>query len=71
MGLNTTLTSKQANRLLYSLGEESESVLISTNILDDDCKNYSKVLEKFDDFFEVRNGTLSMNRQDLIGETNK
>ena len=54
LGLDTASTSKQSNTLLYCLEEESESVLISTNIFDNDCKDYSKVLEKFDNFFKVR-----------------
>ena len=53
-GLSTETASKQVSTFLYCLGEEAESVLASTGITPDDRKDYSKVLEKVDGFFEVR-----------------
>ena len=38
---------------MYCLGEEAESVLMSINITEEERKDYSKVIEKFDDFFKV------------------
>ena len=52
-GLQDTSAAKQVNTLLYCLGEEAESVLISTNITEEEQKDYSKVIEKFDSFFKV------------------
>ena len=40
--------------LLYCLGEEADNVLISTNISEENRKNYDDVLAKFDAHFKVR-----------------
>ena len=40
--------------LLYCMGEESEAVLASTNITDDERKVHATVLSKLDGFFKVR-----------------
>ena len=53
-GLQDASAPKQVNTLLYCLGEEAESVLNSTNISEDDRKDYAAVLAKFDGFFQVR-----------------
>ncbi len=45
---------RQISTLLYCLGGEAEDVLGSTNITEDERKQYSKVLEKFDSHFQVR-----------------
>ena len=45
-GLQDDSTTKQVNTLLYCLGEEAESVLMSTNITDEDQKDYSKGIKK-------------------------
>ena len=57
-GLQDASATKQVNTLLYCLGEEAESVLMSTNITEEDRKDYSKVLEKFDDFLKVRRNVI-------------
>ena len=49
---------KQVNTLLYCLGEEVESVLISTNITEEERKDYSKVIKKFNSFFKVRRNVI-------------
>ena len=36
------------------MGDEAEDTLASTNISDDDRKNYSRVIAKFDAFFKIR-----------------
>lgn len=45
---------RQVKSLLYCLGEEADYALASTNISEDDRKKYQPVLNKFDDFFQVR-----------------
>ena len=57
-GLQDDSAAKQVNTLLYCLGEEAESVLISTNITEEERKDYSKVIEKFDSFFKVRRNVI-------------
>ena len=57
-GLQDASATKQVNTLLYCLGEEAESVLMSTNITEEERKDYSKVIEKFDDFFKVRRNVI-------------
>ena len=47
-GFQDASASKQVNTLLYCLGEEAESVLNSTNITEEETKNYETVLEKLD-----------------------
>ena len=49
-GLSTETASKQVSNFLYCLGKEAESVVPSTNITQDDRKDYSKVLKKLTDF---------------------
>ena len=44
--------SKQVNMLLHCLGEEAESMLKSTNITEEETKNYETVLEKFNSLFQ-------------------
>ena len=44
----------QVNTLLYCLGEEGEDLLCSTNITEDERKEYSSVREKLNGFFQVR-----------------
>ena len=57
-GLQDASAAKQVNTLLYCLGEEVESVLIFTNITEEERKDYSKVIEKFDSFFKVRRNVI-------------
>ena len=53
-GLSSGSETHQVSMLLYSLGEDADDVLTSTNISDDDRKNFAEVLAKFDAFFKVR-----------------
>ena len=57
-GLGDASAEKQVSTLLYCLGEESESVLSSTNATEDDRKDYAIVLQKFDSFFQVRRNVI-------------
>ena len=57
-GLNDQSESKQVSMLLYSLGEEAEAVLLSTNIKPSERESYSKVLEKLDGYFQVRHNVI-------------
>ena len=57
-GLSKEDTEKQVSTLLYCLGEESEAVLSSTNVTDDERKVYATVVEKLDDFFKVRKNVI-------------
>ena len=49
---------RQVNTLLYCLGDDAEDVLCSTNISEEDRKKYGKVLENFDQFFQVRKNVI-------------
>lgn len=40
------------------MGEESEAVLLSTNVSADEKKVYDTVIEKFDSFFKVRRNVI-------------
>ena len=44
--------------MLYCLGEEAEDILASTNVSDDQRKQYEAVLLKFDSFFRVRKNVI-------------
>ena len=57
-GLQEASAAKQVNTLLYCLGEEAESVLTSTNISEEERKDYAAVLAKFDGFFQVRRNVI-------------
>ena len=57
-GLSSESESKQVSTFLYCLGEEAESVLASTGTTQDDRKEYTKVLEKVDGFFQVRKNVI-------------
>ena len=48
----------QVSTLLYCLGEEAEDILTSTNISDDQRKQYEAVLSKFDSSFGVRKNVI-------------
>ena len=56
--LSTAAAGKQIGTLLYCLGEEAESVLISVNATADDRKDYDKVLQLFDGYFQVRRNVI-------------
>ena len=53
-GLSSESESKQVSTFLYCLEEEAESVLASTGTTQDIRKEYRKVLEKVNGFFQVR-----------------
>ena len=53
-GLSAEEDPRQVSALLYCMGDEAEDTLASTNISDDDRKNYSRVIAKFDAFFKIR-----------------
>ncbi len=57
-GLDKAEDVRKVSVLLYCLGEESDDVLTSTNISDDDRKKYDVVVEKFDSFFRVRRNVI-------------
>ena len=48
----------QASTLLYCLGPDSDDVLTTTRISDDDRKKYSKIIEKLDEYFKVRHNVI-------------
>ena len=53
MGLKGEDAEKQVRTLMYCLGKEAKAVLASTNIGDEEWKEYS--LKKFDDHFKACN----------------
>ena len=53
-GLNKEYDEHQVSTLLYSLGEEADDVLTSTNITPINWKKFADVIQKFDEFFKVR-----------------
>ena len=59
---------RQVSTLLYCMGEEADAVLSSTNITAEGRKMYDTVMEKFDDYFQVRKNTIyeraKFNRRD-------
>ena len=57
-GLDKEDDARKISLLLYCLGDESEDVLTSTNISDDDRKKYDAVVAKFDAFFDVRKNVI-------------
>ena len=48
----------QVSALLYHLGEEADNVLTSTNISSESRKKVADVLQKFNDFFQVRKNVI-------------
>ena len=57
-GLSTESGERQVSSLLYCMGVDSEDVLATTNISDDDKKDYIKVVRKFNEYFKVRKNTI-------------
>ena len=73
-GLDKEEDARKISTLLYCLGEESDDVLTSTNISEEDRKKYNAVVAKFDSFFNVRRNIIyeraRFNRRDqLEGES--
>ena len=56
--LSTESEEKQVSTLLYTLGEDAEDVLSSTNISKDNRKKYTEVMAKLDSFFQVRKNVI-------------
>ena len=52
-GLSAEGDVRQISALLYCMGDEAEDMLVSTNVSEDDRKDYSRVIAKFDAFFKV------------------
>ena len=48
----------QASTLLYCLGADAEDVLTTTRISDNNRKKYARVVEKFDEFFQIRHNVI-------------
>lgn len=44
----------QVATLIYSMGEKAEDIFLSFNLNEDDKKNFKKVKEKFDDYFQPK-----------------
>lgn len=57
-GLAKEDDARQANTLLYCMGEEADDVLTSTGISSDARQKYKSVMSKFDEFFKVRRNTI-------------
>ena len=57
-GLSVKGSKRQVSTLLYCMGETAEDTLNSTDILDNDKKDFKKVLDKFDEFFHVRRNVI-------------
>jgi hypothetical protein len=75
-GLDKEDDARRIGTLLYCLGEEADDVLSSTKISEEDGKKYDKVVEKFDEYFQVRKNVIyeraRFNKRDqLEGETTR
>ena len=57
-GLNEEAGEKQVCTLPYSMGEDAEDTLASTNPTAEEKKDYDVVIQKFDKFFKVRNDVI-------------
>ena len=57
-GLNAEVGEKQVCTLLYSMGEDAEDTLPSTNPMAEEKKDYDVVIQKFDEFFKVRKNVI-------------
>ena len=57
-GLSAEDKGRQVCTLLYCMGETAEDVLSSTDITDDEKKDYNAVIKKFDAFFKVRKNVI-------------
>ena len=52
-GLSADSEKRQVSTLLYCLGEDTDDVLVSTNVTEDERKRYKDVMAKFDDHFKI------------------
>ena len=57
-GLNKESGEQQASTLLYCLCDDAEDVLLSSEISDEDRKDYAKVVSTFDGYFQVRKNVI-------------
>ena len=57
-GLSGDAAAKQVNTLLYCMGDESDAILDSMKVTEDERGDYTVVLRKFDDFFKVRRNVI-------------
>ena len=57
-GLANESAERQISTLLYSMGEEAEDVLLSTDITAEQRRTYDGVVGKLDDYFGVRANTI-------------
>ena len=53
-GLKEQGEERQVSTLLYCLGEDTEEILDTTQISEEDRKSYTKVIGEFDNYFKVR-----------------
>ena len=49
---------QQVSTLLYSMGEEADDVVSSTNITEEERRVYATVMGKFEGFFKVRKNVI-------------
>ena len=57
-GLSAQSEERQVCTLLYTLGEDAEDVLSSTNISQEERKKYAEVMAKVDGFFQIRKNVI-------------
>ena len=57
-GLSATSAAQQVSTLLYCLGEETDIVLLSTNITEEERGVYETVMQEFDEFFQLRRNVI-------------
>ena len=58
LGLSKENEPRQVSALLYCMGEQSDSVLNSTNISNEDREKYASVMSKFHEYFKVRHNVI-------------
>ena len=57
-GLASDEGPRQVSTLLYCMGEDADGVLSSTNVTGEERKTYNTVVEKFNEFFQVRRNVI-------------
>jgi len=57
-GLKNQFKDHQVSTLLYCLGEEAEEILDTTQISSENRVKYDKVMEEFDNYFQVRKNVI-------------
>ena len=57
-GLSSAAETRQVSTLLYTMGENADNVLTSTDISEENRKRYNSVIAKFDAFFKVRRNVI-------------